>query len=832
MFIEELELIGYDRLNLNQFEKIHLKFTKKVQVILGTNGSGKSSLLAELTPLPAEAKNYSKTGSKKIIIRKSNKRYILKSSFNPTIHSFFDETTGEELNPGGTITIQRDLVKKIFKIDATTHALTTGKKEFHSMHTSVKREWFRLLSDSNFDYPIKVFNKIKEANTHNTGALKLARNKLVAQSSMLMPSEELKVLHDDCNELYKIVELLINNRNTPTANPKDTENEIKFKLDSLEREARGTMNSILELERLLSLGLVDKVEDAPSLIFFVSNKLEELKTKKNNLFEESKRCREILQIYEKTKLSNVATISTNIENLKTRKKQIESELIYNFNTVDPRNLLEILEIVSPKLLDLSHEIPINENSTKYTRDKYKNLVAAKETLQREIDVNSANINNYNERLEHHDNHKDSPDVTCPRCELNWKPFYNENAVNEIKKKIDKATEEIKFKRELIEDLDIQIKEFNHWVSYVDLIKEQAQEYAFMIDFWSLIMKKEILFENPRSIYFIIQNYKNDLQNEKLIQEINLNIQQEFEKLNIVESSQGLDYNQALITEKRIADELIFIANEEQRLNSMKDVANQLAFYVKKLQPNKDNLIKKEEEIKELTERFIEDNRRIMFNNILRSFQSDLAIKEKAINDEKMHETILKSLQNEITTLELNTEAYKAVLKELSPVEGIIAEGLFGYMKLFIRNMNKFIASVWSYPLIVHPCKSEEGKIELDYLFPLTVKNKTRNDVSDGSSSMGEIIDLSFIVCAMKSIGLGNAPLFLDEFGSAMDPVHKQQTARMIANIVDGESFSQVFLISHDVAQYGSLDNTEVCLLNASNVIIPDGCVYNQHVTFE
>lgn len=149
---------------------------------------------------------------------------------------------------------------------------------------------------------------------------------------------------------------------------------------------------------------------------------------------------------------------------------------------------------------------------------------------------------------------------------------------------------------------------------------------------------------------------------------------------------------------------------------MKDVANQLAFYVKKLQPNKDNLIK--EEIKELTERFIEDNRRIMFNNILRSFQSDLAIKEKAINDEKMHETILKSLQNEITTLELNTEAYKAVLKELSPVEGIIAEGLFGYMKLFIRNMNKFIASVWSYPLIVHPCKSEEGKSNLIICFHL------------------------------------------------------------------------------------------------------------------
>ena len=108
----------------------------------------------------------------------------------------------------------------------------------------------------------------------------------------------------------------------------------------------------------------------------------------------------------------------------------------------------------------------------------------------------------------------------------------------------------------------------------------------------------------------------------------------------------------------------------------------------------------------------------------------------------------------------------------------------------------------------------------------------RDDVSKGSSSMREIIDLGFVVGYLKTMGLENAQLFLDEFGSAMDPVHKQQTVRMVNSIMENEKFSQIFLISHDVAQYSAMDNAQVCILHESNTIIPPGCVYNKHVVFE
>ena len=277
-----------------------------------------------------------------------------------------------------------------------------------------------------------------------------------------------------------------------------------------------------------------------------------------------------------------------------------------------------------------------------------------------------------------------------------------------------------------------------------------------------------------------------------------------------------------------------IAEEELRLNAIKDVVAKLALNIRRIDKAKPQLLESEKLVNELAARHIEDLRRVMFNNVLRSFQSELALKEKAINDEKLHESMLGSLKAEIDTLEISSQAYKLVLKELSPSEGIIAEGLYGYIKLFVKQMNKFIASVWSYPLVVKPCAAEEGKFDLNYKFPLMVgsTDTVRPDIIEGSSSMREIVNLGFTICALKTIGLGNAQLFLDEFGSNMDPVHKQQTSRMISDIADNESFSQIFIISHDITQYGSLDNAEVCVLNAANVIIPNGCKYNQHVTFD
>ena len=267
MFIEELILNGYDRLNTNNFKKIHFSFKKKIQIIIGTNGSGKSSILEELSPLPAESKYYSKDGYKIIKITHFGKRYILKSSFNPVFHSF--KIDDEEINTGGTISEQRKLVKQHFNIDLKSHLVSIGKHKFTNMSTDVKKEWFKNLADSNFDYAISVYKRLREASKETTVALKLAKNKLVSISSKVMPKSDLEVLQKECEELYKVVEYMIENRNSPTAPLEKTDDIIQSNLYRIDSISTTVLKTINKLNSYLSDPFISKevkdIKDACSI---------------------------------------------------------------------------------------------------------------------------------------------------------------------------------------------------------------------------------------------------------------------------------------------------------------------------------------------------------------------------------------------------------------------------------------------------------------------------------------------------------------------------------------------------------------------------------------
>lgn len=80
--------------------------------------------------------------------------------------------------------------------------------------------------------------------------------------------------------------------------------------------------------------------------------------------------------------------------------------------------------------------------------------------------------------------------------------------------------------------------------------------------------------------------------------------------------------------------------------------------------------------------------------------------------------------------------------------------------------------------------------------------------------------------------MGDSPLFLDEFGKTMDSVHRRATTNLINNLMEEDSFTQMFLISHDISQYGALSNCEICVLDSQNVIVPSNTSVNKHVVMQ
>lgn len=82
-------------------------------MILGTNGSGKSSIIKELSPLPASSSDFIKGGYKEITIEMGGDTYVLRNSFgDKEVHTF--EMNGVNLNDGRKITEQTKLAKEKF----------------------------------------------------------------------------------------------------------------------------------------------------------------------------------------------------------------------------------------------------------------------------------------------------------------------------------------------------------------------------------------------------------------------------------------------------------------------------------------------------------------------------------------------------------------------------------------------------------------------------------------------------------------------------------------------------------------------------------------------
>lgn len=212
MKIEKIVLTNYTRFNLRQIKYFEYIPNKKTQAILGSNGSGKSSLLEELSPLPANGKYYETGGSKKIWISHKNHQYYLASLFNEEGNLFIFERDGVELNDGHTVTGYRELVKEHFNYTKDVHAILTGKTKFNAMSVNERRVWFMAISQLDYQYAIAYYKRVKEHTRSLQGALSRTQERLVQETSLLLPDSEVILLASKIQEEKAKLDILLNNK--------------------------------------------------------------------------------------------------------------------------------------------------------------------------------------------------------------------------------------------------------------------------------------------------------------------------------------------------------------------------------------------------------------------------------------------------------------------------------------------------------------------------------------------------------------------------------------------------------------------------------------------
>jgi DNA repair exonuclease SbcCD ATPase subunit len=842
MRIDHITLVGYRRFGLNNISVISLTFKEILQLILGTNGSGKSSLIEQLTPLPADPKDFTKEGSKTIRITHRGNTYVLTSKFiNGNKHSFIKDT--EEMNPGGTGTAQKELVRQEFGLTPDIHELLTNQETFTSMSPSRRREWFMQLSDTDYDYAFRVYNKLKERSRDISGALKLAKKRLVTEIAKVISADDEKRLTDEVNETLTELELLQSVR-APVDKPvAEYQSILQRHMDELTRLSTrllrirliapyGTNPEIMPQRNEwgeLKLSGFTSLEEIDTVINHYKSQESVKQILINGAVTEHGKLSETMDVLIKTGAEGTKALVEKRQRLHNARLEILGKRKLDFATSDPQSATNALEAVSEQLQAIFSAIPSNEDK-RYTQARLGEVQQLMFDTQTKRGNHAMMLQGYQRDARHMENHKTMATISCPACSHTWVNGYSEESYQHVLKLATLTEEEI-------ETLDKQLKALQeekasieeYGTFYRDYVRT-VRSWPVLNSFWQYLDDTGFVVRSPRMVISALETYRMDLGFEIDA----LKIDREIDELQqLIRSSEQVgDANLADIREKRntIGEQ---ISTWTEELSDLRTRVQAYQTYRRQL----DEAIELGHKIRDLQENavlvnesMVEMLRRETINHCIRQLQSTLARKEETLGAVALQKGIIVDLEKQIENLTIQDEAAKLLVKHLSPTDGLIAEGLLGFIRVFTTQMNAIIRKVWSYPLVVQDCGiSGEAGAELDYKFPMMVQTKDNlvPDVSRGSTGMKEIVNLAFKVVAMRWLNITEGPLYLDEFAASFDEAHKSAASTAIKALMDQQPFTQLFIISHNYSQYGQFARSEVCVLDERNITVP--ATYNQHV---
>lgn len=823
-----IEINHYNRMPLTAGTHFSMDITNPIQIVLGTNGSGKSSLVKELTPYPPNPNDYSKQGSKIVKIEHNNKLYTLKTVFSPsTKHSFIVDD--ENLNEGGTATVQKDLIREHFNFSLEINELLHDDELFTNMSPSRRKEWFISLCETDYNYAIKQYNKLKEKYRDCLGALKIAKKRLASETEKTLKSEQEQKIHQEVSELHALLSHLLEYRK-PLEH--DTDN-LDIAIDNLQNQV---YKAAMQLQSLLS-------KDTPYGSYSL-DQLQTLQTKLNQsistlnafLSEYTKQHtvnEDKIKILQRAEQNSITSLEHQIAHLQSQKDTLVQKVFIPLST-KPSSAYDSFTNAKSTLTDIFTSIPSNQDK-RYSSEA---LRLAKEKLsQLQIKKQTAleYISNKQAKLTHLLSHKETQLISCTKCNHKFSLVYNEQTCSELESSIKSAHEKLTNINHEITSTQTYVDECLEYSSLYRQYMQITASHPSLSPYWSYIRDNNIITDSPKSAIHLFNQMDSDLKLQVSIQNLDeklLELNTLLESLKTVgtESLQSLiETNKQLYTS--VGSVMDKIASKGLKLN----IVNQVIQRKKTIQALCETVQKILADHADCATDYIETLRRQSLNTLIRQLQSELGAKEHLLHMASNQKSVINNIQEQIDELEIDKEALSILIDQLSPTDGLIAQGLLGFIRSFVGQMNAFIDNVWSYPMTIMSCDVQDNEdLDLDYKFPVTKGSdddmRPTPDVSKCSNGMKEIINLSFKITAMKYLNLLSTPLYLDEFGSAMDSGHRGEVISLIKAFNEQKTFSQMFIVSHDVTQYNSLPNSEVCVLCDTNIITPQK--YNQHVTMK
>ena len=793
--IKELILTNYDRFFLNNIESIEFRPKQKLQLLLGTNGSGKSSLLSELNPLPINKNDFT-NGSKEITIEKDNNIFKLKSTSNK--NSFMLNNT--ELNDGGTKTVQLNLVKEYFNLTPKYNNIILGTEKLTAMSTNERKNILREMSTVDYSYGIYLYNTLKQELRDTVGYLKLMQIEMNNDISNIVNDDEILILKNDITKCKNMIDSL-----------------------SMSYSKSEEYKDIPIIDLNIDMDILDKNKLQADLDYnnkFIINIEEEI----TNLNKEI----DSLDDYSTT-IKDSETLNTKLKSLEEYFKIINNK--YNmekYSPIDSKNRLD--KLLNSNLNNINIELSYLDNII-FTPTEHKELKSKLEVLNNNLKIVSHGYDNNSKELEILlSNKTDNNKITCSSCgTMNYFGYSKEKEdmlqekVNNFKIKYDELNSQY------LELYEIYQKQ-KQKITYLQEIKEIISDLSIIPLYTDLVKKYvnditsitstmlNIIFKNIEDFLIDIKDY--DSNNNELI-EVKLKISSGIEILNIykrkyIEDKDKLinKLNNLLDKKREVNSNIVIIKNNIEKCNIVNKHIETLNTIITNYKFNKKQIVI--------------NNKNTILTNTIRELKSLLITLEDKYNNIEKIKSRIEINKKHIDSHEDIRVALQYAINALSPTEGIIAKSINSFINVFLNEMNTIINSVWSYELTLLPCQINESN-DLDYLFAVKVADNKKDikDVAYLSTSMKDIVDLSFKIVFMKYMKLTHMPLMLDEFGVFMDDTHRNKVYDVIENLLSN-NFSQIYFTANFKSIYGRFVDSDINILDDKNLELDD-IFYNENL---
>lgn len=809
MRLVELVICGNRRLLAGGTKELHYTPQSPLQLLLGNNGCGKTSLLSEISPFPATPGDYIKgSGYKKAVFEDQGVLYTIISDFRGTAtHSF---QCGAESPTVGNATVIRTLAIQTLQYTPEIQDVSLGNLLFTDFTPQKRREWLIKLCDVDVSYALKLHKELSTRVRNAQGALKHAESKLTQELGNKLSEDDYTACQQQLEALNRATRnfLEVKNPNVP---------EYAVLVQRVQDANRELYNLSQELQSIPryhagSFDLDTEINECRSRLRQLDFELTQYK-------EQHEHLEELLHKVQSTDSRPLQELQleydTEVEWLRSHPV---ASLWDEFRTrrdfehvLDAVN--EAIQVVEPLYL----KVPKNTDRALFNRAAQIKATEALKSIDSELQRLESTQRGILDELRHLQSHTE---VVCPTCTTAFKPGYDAARFTELNHQLELIVHNVQLLQQQRVQHETYLEQFTQWLTaYTECINAR-RAFPLLGKLFAVIdPNDEALSNEPKSLVGKLRAYITSLTHGVQYYTKKDTVEHLATAIAAKKNTDGIGID--ALTER--------LATLEVKYTMALGLQRSALAEQRRLDTQRNHLRKALELESKLNSVFTTlDTTMASFeaaalnaalDKEVDALQSTLSGVRELLSKNDAVRGIVGHLEASVNELKAELECSQLLLQTLSPTEGLIAEQLNGYLQTFTAQLNWIVDKIWTVPLVVKTPDFEDG--ELNYLFPMQSSQLDHivPDISKGSRGQREVINFAFMLLVLDYLGIKDIPLLLDEVGHSFHQTHRDRLFAYIRTLVETKRVTQVFIVSHFASSHGSLTNADTNILDPTGVLV-------------